>query len=493
MSPLLIMAIIFITLALFLYTVGVWSERISKTLTAVHLFFFWGGLVCDGIGTHLMTRLTSSANADTFSLHGITGSVAIILMLIHAVWATVVVIKKDEKSTHTFHNFSLFVWIVWLFPYILGMLMGKTNPEMATTKPESALRITDVTVITSVRKTGQYPEEIVIALSEPFKSSINASDFQMKGHADKWQDTSLHSFECDIETVNVEGDVISIIPKNFPEKFFYVKDFSITCNSYPELSFTNDDVTNVVTPVADNFKTMTADSVASFNYHLFTPENPENMPIVIVFHGYGDTSNLLTYRTAVEWAEPENQKVRPCYVLAPVIPDEKYFEASSRSTILDTVKELVDEMISEGKVDPSRIYVMGNSFGGLSTIEFCEKYPDFVAGAIALCPALNYAPAASMNLGKMANVPIWFAQAEHDGTIPVTESRNAYKKLESIGAREVYFTEYTDDEMNAAGANASNDSTYSYHHVELAVMEDESYQTWLFEKALSTTARPQGN
>ncbi len=124
MSPTLIRAIIFITLALILYTIGVWTERIGKTLKPFHLIFFWGGLVFDSLGTYLMSKLTSSSESAVLSLHGITGAIAIILMMVHAVWATIVLVRKNEKSLHTFHKFSLFVWIVWLVPYILGMMMG---------------------------------------------------------------------------------------------------------------------------------------------------------------------------------------------------------------------------------------------------------------------------------------------------------------------------------------------------------------------------------
>ena len=42
---------------------------------------------------------------------------------------------------------------------------------------------------------------------------------------------------------------------------------------------------------------------------------------------------------------------------------------------------------------------------------------------------------------------------------------------------------YSDEEMNASGADPSPDATYSYHHVELAVMEDDDYMSWMFEKS----------
>ena len=105
-----------------------------------------------------------------------------------------------------------------------------------------------------------------------------------------------------------------------------------------------------------------------------------------------------------------------------------------------------------------------------------------MAGALALCPATNYAPSASLNLSKMTEVPIWFAQAEHDNTIPISASESAVAALENLGPKEVRFTKYSDQNMDAVGADNAPDSTYSYHHVELAVMQDETYMEWLFEQ-----------
>ena len=124
MPPLLMRAVIAITLALILYSIGVWSEHWSKRLNTVHLVFFWMGLLMDITGTRLMSMI-SSQNANTvMSIHGITGLVAIVLMLIHAVWATIVIVQGNESARHTFHRFSIIVWIIWLIPFIIGMLMG---------------------------------------------------------------------------------------------------------------------------------------------------------------------------------------------------------------------------------------------------------------------------------------------------------------------------------------------------------------------------------
>jgi uncharacterized repeat protein (TIGR03987 family) len=112
---------IIITSALVFYSIGVWSERISGQLKPWHLAFFWLGLVFDTWGTGMMMEM---AGGLTFDIHGITGVIAILLMLIHAVWATIVLIRKDEKMINNFHKFSVVVWFIWLIPYFSPMFFA---------------------------------------------------------------------------------------------------------------------------------------------------------------------------------------------------------------------------------------------------------------------------------------------------------------------------------------------------------------------------------
>ncbi|MCS6133206.1 TIGR03987 family protein [Clostridium botulinum] len=124
----LILAIIAITLALVFYTIGVFGERKAKTLKKGHVIIFWLGLLCDTIGTLLMGQISKSqvqiANTATQTIHGVTGVLAIVLMLFHAVWATWVLYKNDENKKAIFHKFSITVWVVWLIPYVIGMIIG---------------------------------------------------------------------------------------------------------------------------------------------------------------------------------------------------------------------------------------------------------------------------------------------------------------------------------------------------------------------------------
>ena len=58
------------------------------------------------------------------NFHGITGVLAIVLMMFHALWATVVLWKKDEKLMKEFHRFSITVWLIWLIPFVSGAIFG---------------------------------------------------------------------------------------------------------------------------------------------------------------------------------------------------------------------------------------------------------------------------------------------------------------------------------------------------------------------------------
>jgi uncharacterized repeat protein (TIGR03987 family) len=112
---------IIITSALVFYSIGVWSERIAGRLKPWHLVFFVLGLISDTWGTGMMFDFVGRM---TFDIHGITGLIAILLMLIHAAWALIVLIRKDEKAIQNFHKFSVFVWVIWLIPYFSPMFFS---------------------------------------------------------------------------------------------------------------------------------------------------------------------------------------------------------------------------------------------------------------------------------------------------------------------------------------------------------------------------------
>jgi len=94
MPSLLIIAVPAVTLALILYSVAIWAERISNHLKPWHVVVLWLGFVMDTLSSVLMARI---AGGLSFNLHGFTGVFANTLMLIAAVWATLALRSLGEN------------------------------------------------------------------------------------------------------------------------------------------------------------------------------------------------------------------------------------------------------------------------------------------------------------------------------------------------------------------------------------------------------------
>ena len=157
--------------------------------------------------------------------------------------------------------------------------------------------------------------------------------------------------------------------------------------------------------------TLKSEGDMSFDYILYTPEGGKELPVVIYFHGFGETETVTDTKTVATLSGAEEQAQNPCYILAPAIEDNVYLAQSDRDKLYSEIKNIVDKLASQGKINPERIYVCGNSFGGLATVEFAEKYPGDVAAAIVMCPALSYCQDSTTNLTLMKDVPTWFAHA----------------------------------------------------------------------------------
>lgn len=123
MTKLMVLSTTLITLALLFYSLGVWTERLVRTLKPWHVVAFWTGFLFDVSGTWAMHKM-AGGSFIMWNPHTLTGQIALWLMLVHATWATVVVNRGSDISRKHFHHYSLLVWLIWLIPYFGGMFMG---------------------------------------------------------------------------------------------------------------------------------------------------------------------------------------------------------------------------------------------------------------------------------------------------------------------------------------------------------------------------------
>jgi uncharacterized repeat protein (TIGR03987 family) len=119
----LIAAICVISSVLVFYSIGVWGERLQKKLKFWHIAFFLIGLIADTVGTSLMEHIAELTHLHD-EIHTVTGTIAILLMFVHALWAIWTYVKGSAKAKKHFNRFSIVVWCIWLIPYLIGVYMG---------------------------------------------------------------------------------------------------------------------------------------------------------------------------------------------------------------------------------------------------------------------------------------------------------------------------------------------------------------------------------
>lgn len=121
MTPILIAAVVTILSAAIIYTIAVFAEQRSGVLKPWHLALFWLGLVFDTTGTTLMSKI---AGGFELNIHGVLGVMAIVLMLVHAGWATVAITFKQQSVLRNFHTFSTHVWGLWMLSLVSGFVLA---------------------------------------------------------------------------------------------------------------------------------------------------------------------------------------------------------------------------------------------------------------------------------------------------------------------------------------------------------------------------------
>lgn len=111
------LAVILICSALILYSVAIWSERFKKILRPWMLGLFIVAFICDLIGTSLMGLTHPKAKLNT---HAVFGILALIIMLIHLLWAIDALARKG-RCQQLFNKYSIYAWLMWLIAFFSGV------------------------------------------------------------------------------------------------------------------------------------------------------------------------------------------------------------------------------------------------------------------------------------------------------------------------------------------------------------------------------------
>ena len=184
-------------------------------------------------------------------------------------------------------------------------------------------------------------------------------------------------------------------------------------------------------------------------YRLFIPTgySPEQKyPLVLWLHGgEGRGSDNLqqivhtNQKGTHVWIAPEIQLKFPAFVLAPQCPISENWsdpDLNQPSRALELALQILGVIQKEFSIDPDRVYVVGQSMGGLGVYSLLQLYPEKWAAAIILTAYDNFT-----NASAISRVPLWVFQGDQDPTVPVTMVRDMMRQLKKANAN-LRYTEY---------------------------------------------------
>ena len=187
-------------------------------------------------------------------------------------------------------------------------------------------------------------------------------------------------------------------------------------------------------------------------YRLFIPKAPARqgkLPLIVWLHGasgVGTDNNSQISSGGNEigsrlWIRPDIQDKHPAFVAAPQSPpDQMWGEISSNKLTAygQLVIDLIDSLAREFPIDRDRVYLLGQSRGGIGVWDLVTKRPDVFAAAVPVCAIGD-----PKKIVAARDVKVWVFHGFKDIGMPVENAREMVVALKSAGGV-VKYTEYPD-------------------------------------------------
>lgn len=187
-------------------------------------------------------------------------------------------------------------------------------------------------------------------------------------------------------------------------------------------------------------------------YRLFVPDavqRKQPLPLVVWLHGaHGVGSDNISQISAGGnelgsglWVRPDIQSKFPSFVVAPQTPSGEMFGSTSSAKLTpygQLVIELIDKLAREFPIDRDRVYLVGQSRGGIGVWDLISKRPDMFAAAVPVCAAGD-----PKKVAAAADVKVWVFHGFKDVGMPVGTARDMVAALKAAGGV-VKYTEYPD-------------------------------------------------
>jgi len=202
----------------------------------------------------------------------------------------------------------------------------------------------------------------------------------------------------------------------------------------------------------------------TIRYMLFVPADyarqAKPWPLLLFLHGLGEAShdNLELVKTHGPAKIVESRPDFPFVVVTPQLsPPAGGIADVPTAWKPEPLIALLDHVMAQVRIDPTRVYVTGLSMGGYGTWRLVAAYPERFAAAVPICGGGEPEAMAC----ALRRVPIWAFHGARDTVVPLKRTLDMVHAVRRAGGN-VRLTVYPDVEHNSWAPTYDNPVVYDW-------------------------------
>ena len=158
-------------------------------------------------------------------------------------------------------------------------------------------------------------------------------------------------------------------------------------------------------------------------YYSFISCKAGRLPLLIYIHGSGSRGDDLSQVSRIgPLSMCDEGRLPDCILIAPQCHSDSWFD------VFDTLLELIDLYRLDGRVDASRVYLVGVSMGAYAAWQLCLSQNDWFAAAVPICGGGMY-----WNAVRLKDIPIWAFHGILDDVVSPDESVKMVSSINRCG------------------------------------------------------------
>jgi predicted peptidase len=198
----------------------------------------------------------------------------------------------------------------------------------------------------------------------------------------------------------------------------------------------------------------------SLNYLLYRPpgyDGIKRFPLIYFLHGKNErgTDPEILKRFGIPKLV-ETKPDLPFIAVSPQCPADSDWSAQ-----MDALIALLDDVMANEAVDPTRVYLTGLSMGGRGAWQLAVLQPHRFAALVPICGPRPDILRREESVRILVHLPIWIFHGALDSVVPVAESIKLADELKALGGN-VRLTIYPDAKHDSWTRTYENPELYAW-------------------------------